>query len=125
MINSKYFIFIVAFVFLMTSCEKIELGEEVSVKIGEKYKVSWNLTFKIDSISDYRCPVDLICIWAGDVDLYFDLGREKEVTNLYNRDTNPFRYNGYTIEIIDVLPERRSTVEVNPEDYAIKIKVLR
>ena len=108
---------------LFHSCEKIDLGEELSVKIGERLHIDWELSFKIDSINDYRCPMDVNCIWAGDVDIFFDLGKKEEVINLYNRDTNPFSINGYTIEIIDVEPYPLSYVEVDPKDVIIKIKV--
>ncbi len=110
---------------LITSCEKIDLGEEITVKIGETNRVSWNLIFTIDSINEYRCPLDLACIWSGDVDLYFNFGRDNEIINLYNNDTNPYTISGYTIEILDVEPYPISTVIVDPGDVDIKLKVTR
>ncbi len=89
---------------LATSCEKIELGEEIEVKLGETYKISWNLSFEVDSINDYRCPIDVVCIWPGDVDLYFDFGSKEEILNLNNRDNNPFFIKEYSIEILNVEP---------------------
>ena len=95
---------ILTMVLLFSSCERIDLGREIEVKPGETYKISWNLSFKVDSINDYRCPIGAACIWAGDVDLYFDFGSTEEVLNLNNQDTNPFAIKGYLIEILDVDP---------------------
>lgn len=110
---------------LLGSCEKIDLGEEITVKIGEKYHIGWNLSFTIDSINDYRCPTDVDCFWAGDVDLYFNFGGDKEVVNLYNDDTNPFSISVYTIEVLNVEPYPISTIIVEPEDIDIKLKVTK
>ncbi len=104
MVKVKTLFIIISGIFLITSCEKIKLGEEIEVKIGETYKISWDLSFKVDSINDYRCPIGADCIWPGDVDLYFDFGSSKEILNLRNSETNPFYIDNFSIEIIDVEP---------------------
>lgn len=114
MINIRVLLVLLSSIILVTSCEKIDLGKEISVKIGERHNISRNLSFKIDSINDYRCPSDVTCIWAGDTDLYFDFGTRKKVINLYNSDTNPYLIDGYTIEILDVLPY--PTIQDGPSD---------
>lgn len=121
----KQFLYLVIITSLFASCEKVDLGEEITVKIGEKIRVSWNLAFTIDSINEYRCPLDVDCIWPGDVDLYFNFGRDNEIVNLYNTDTNPFPISGYTIEILDVEPYPISTVIIEPKDVDIKLKVIK
>lgn len=102
--KSKVFIYILASFLILTACEKIDLGTEIEVKPGETYKINRNLSFEVDSINDYRCPIGAYCLWSGDVDLYFDFGFDKEVLNLNNEDTNPFYTKGYSIEIINVEP---------------------
>lgn len=111
------------FSFLFTSCEKIDLGEEVSVRIGEQYRVSMNLMFTVDSISDYRCPQNAVCIWPGDVDLYFNFGYRKELFNLNNREANPITVDGYIFEILHVLPYPKISENPGQEDFIIKLKV--
>lgn len=112
MIKPKSLIIFISGIILLTSCEKIDLGKEIEVKLYETYKISRNLSFKVDSINDYRCPLGTWCVWEGDVDLYFNFGSDEEVLNLYNEDTNPFYTKGYSIEIINVEPY--PTINPNP-----------
>ena len=125
-IKAGYISVILLFVILAVSCERVDTGSEITVRLETKYRVSWDLSFTIDSINEYRCPSDLVCIWAGDVDIWFRFGigeNSTEVINLNNRDTNPFRINGYTFEILDVLPYPRSDIITNPGDVRVKLLI--
>ena len=114
-------------VLFFSSCEKLELGEEITVVPGKKYNVSWNLSFTIDSINEYRCPIGVLCFWAGDVDLFFNFnnGGTYDLLNLNNRRTNPYSISGYTLEILDVNPYPEIYKETDPEDITVNLKVTR
>lgn len=110
----------------LLSCEKIDLGREITVELNREYRIDRGLSFTIDSISDYRCPSDLICIWAGDADLYFTFDNNdnfSDILNLNNGDTNPYNIAGYTIEILDILPYPVSDVIIDPADVIVKLRV--
>lgn len=50
---------------------KIKLGEDFTLKPGDRMEVEENATFavRLDSVtSDSRCPADVKCIWAGRAD---------------------------------------------------------
>jgi hypothetical protein len=95
--------------FLAAGCEKVQVGEPFTCRTGQNYFVESNVMFSIDSISDYRCPEDLICIWGGDVDLFFTINE-----NLMRTDTviqlnrnNPVEIGDYSWKVLEVksLPE--------------------
>lgn len=114
------------FVFVIFSgCEKIQLGEPFDCRIGTKYLLENKIVFSIDSISDYRCPKDLVCFWSGDVDLYFDID-----INLLKTDTvirlfrnNPISLGGYDWKILEVNPRLNSGQTIDQRDYRIRLVI--
>jgi hypothetical protein len=110
---------------ILSGCEKIQLGEPYDCKIGTKYLIDNNLVFSIDSIRDYRCPKDVICIWGGDVDLYFNIN-----INLTKIDTlirlyrnNPIETGDYTWKVLEVDPLLKADQTIDQKDYKIKLLV--
>lgn len=108
---------------MISGCEKIQPGEPYECKIGSKYWLDENLSFSIDSIRDYRCPKDVICIWAGDVDLYFNiylnLTKIDTLTGLYRR--NPFETGDYIWKVLEINPWPVSGQNVEQKDYKVKL----
>lgn len=121
--KSAILIFII--LILVSGCEKIKPGEPYDCKIGTKYLLDNDLVFSIDSIRDYRCPIDLVCFWSGDVDLYFDINlnftKIDTLIRLYNN--NPIKTGGYTWRVLEVNPLPKSDQTVDQGDYKIKIIV--
>ena len=112
-----------------TSCEKIEIGEEFDIKVGNKYNIGWNLSFSVDSIREYRCPIGLMCFWAGDVDLFFKINMPfKQIDTLIYltyQERNPFTIGGYTWKILEVNPFPKHNVTIDPEDIRIKMIITK
>jgi len=128
MVKTIYIVLLFFVALIISSCERIETGSEVTVNLGQKYQVSWDLAFTIDSINEYRCPLDAYCVWAGDVDLFFCFGNDintTEMINLNNGDTNPRTINNYTFEVLDVLPYPRSDIIIRPEDIRVKLLITK
>ncbi len=104
------FVFTAAIIF--TACEKIDLGKPFECSMRTSYRINNGLSFTIDSLSDYRCPPDLECFWAGDVDMYFNFDHHSKnlvsLISLNNRDRNPFSIGGYTLKILEVNPLYKS-----------------
>jgi hypothetical protein len=125
--NTMIVLSVVFITAMISGCEKIQPGEPFSCRIGTNYLLDHTVVFSIDSISDYRCPKDIICIWGGDVDLYFDIR-----TNLIRTDTtiqlyrnNPIEVGNYTWQVLDVDPLPGAYQRTDPEDYRIKILILK
>jgi hypothetical protein len=112
---------------MVSGCEKIELGEPYSCRVGTKYWLDGNLSFSIDSLRDYRCPRDVICIWGGDVDIYLHIQQNlteiDTLAGLYRK--NPFQTGDYTWKILEVNPWLKSDQESNQSDYRVKLIVTR
>lgn len=106
-------------------CEKVQVGEPFTCRAGQKYFVESTVMFSIDSISDYRCPEDVICIWGGDVDLFFkiniNLSSTDTVIMLYRN--NPIELGNYSWQVLDVKPLPRTTRETRQEDYRIDLLI--
>lgn len=99
----------------------------------ETYKLSEEYSFKIkEIISDSRCPVDVTCVWAGEVELILSIYKEevfyKEemmTLNFKNFPENKLLLENYTlnkkIKSIEVLPIKKQGVEISLENYSLKI----
>lgn len=119
-------ILVVLTVFIIfTGCEKIDLGKPLSISLNNKYRVDNTLSFTIDSLKDYRCPKDVVCVWGGDVELFFNIRQSTlnidTVIYLNTHDNNPFSLGGYTWEILDVDPWLNSGQKANPDQYRVKM----
>lgn len=110
---------------LAAGCEKVQVGEPFTCRVGPRYLVENNVMFSIDSISDYRCPEDVVCIWGGDVDLFFkinlNLSSTDTVIMLYRN--NPIEIGNYSWQVLDVKPLPRTTRENRQEDYRIELLI--
>ena len=126
-----FFSFLVLTFILIWGCEKIsnvepvKIGEPFFLKIGTMYKINPALTFTIDSINDYRCPADFMCLWSGDVDSYFNINYNSTkidtVVSLYTRNRNPFQIGDYSWHILGVSPLGKSTEVIKQTDYKIEM----
>jgi hypothetical protein len=127
------------FIFLISSgCDKtqnklspdagtIVIGTPTFISLLKEYRINDNLSFTIDSISDYRCPQDVECIWSGDVDLLFNINQngvrtDTLIHSLTNRN-DPFIVGRYKWEVVEVTPARFEHQVLNPEDYQIEILI--
>lgn len=125
--NSIYVVLF--FTLIFSGCEKIKVGEAFDVKIGELYRIDWDLSFTIDSINDYRCAKDVVCVWAEDVNLYFNINHAFNHTDtviyLNTHNNNPFVIADYTWEVLEVNPYPVSTKITEPSDITIKMILLK
>ena len=107
--------------------------ESTADLILQKNTLSEEFSFKIkEIISDSRCPEDVNCVWAGEVELVLSIYKENVfykndslTVNFKNFLTNKSILEKYTssktIKTIEVLPEKKQGVEIKLEDYSFKI----
>lgn len=107
-------------------CDRIQPGEPFTCRPDTKYFLTPGLSFTIDSVSDYRCPKDVVCIWGGDVDLYFNI-RENltEIDTILRLSGGPYLFGDYSFDILEVNPLRNHDQVVDQEDYRIKLLIQR
>jgi hypothetical protein len=116
-------------VFILTACQKTELGKEIYLHIGEKQKVTSNLSFSIDSLWDSRCPTKWEYFWAGNVDLFLNITHShKQIDTLLTcypgHDVPPFKIVGYNWKVIEVSPYPENSYS-DQKDIIIKMIITK
>jgi hypothetical protein len=105
-----------------------EVGRAFDIKIGETIGVGdLRLTFRSVE-GDSRCPIDAVCVWAGDgeIALKIEQGTKAAVAALHTTlDPKKTEWNGYTISLVSLTPAPRASTQTDPADYRAEILVTR
>lgn len=105
-----------------------ELGRAFSMKIGESITVGeLRLTFRSVE-GDSRCPIDAVCVWAGDgeIALKIEQATKAAVAALHTTlEPKKTEWNGYTISLVSLVPAPKASAPTNPADYRAEILVTR
>lgn len=98
----------------------LQYGEEVTIKgAGISLKFS-------DVNSDSRCPIDVICIWAGNAGVVLQIrGLESPEQVVVNTTTEPgsVTISGYVIALTRLDPYPHSTRRIEKKDYAATLHI--
>lgn len=126
----RIFFLSVFLIFLFSGgCEKTESGRPYDSVVNHRLRVDPNLAFAIDSIRDYRCPSDVVCVWAGDVDVFMKFYMHSvsidTMMNLNNAARNPVSIGGYSFRINEVLPYPVSTRTTAQKDFRINMTITK
>jgi hypothetical protein len=112
--------------------------KEISVKLGEAFWLGMgdtahiegeelSLTFK-DVVNDSRCPPNVHCIWAGEVQLILDVGKKEHRDGLLFKvgpAGDVAQFDDYVIVISSVEPPRPEQEILDKSDYRIELRVKR
>lgn len=105
-----------------------EIGRAFDIKIGETVGVGdLRLTFKSVE-GDSRCPIDAVCVWAGDAEiaLKIEQGSQSAVAALHTSvEPKKTVWNGYTIAFVSIAPSKSAATPVDPKDYRAQLVVTR
>ena len=105
-----------------------EVGQAFDMKIGETVSVGdLRLTFRSVE-GDSRCPIDAVCVWAGDAEiaLKIEQGSQAAVAALHTTlEPKKTEWNGSTIALVSVSPSRNSAKDIDPADYRARLMVTR
>lgn len=87
------------------------------VRLGETVRVDGPAVTPLSVVEDSRCPVDVVCVWAGRVRLSVrvDVGSSSEVHELTLGA--PIHVADGELELIAVAPDARSHRDISPDDY--------
>lgn len=109
-----------------TGPDTVVFGQPFWLKVGESMTFpdgNWMLFSRL--VSDSRCPIDAVCVSAGDavISVAFKIGHV--VTEVH---TDPSRSQisysgGHTIRLTELQPYPRASAPSLPEDYAAKFVV--
>lgn len=92
-----------------------------------------NLKVKLVSVSDSRCPADVVCIVAGNADLTFNISdgtNQTEVRAIYSSfdesiSLQEFKLGGqtYSLKVSQVLPYPDTSKTPALEDYEVSVSI--
>jgi hypothetical protein len=105
--------------------DSFSFGVENEFKInGDYHSVDNSLNFTITEVNDSRCPSDVICIWAGKVDVKIKVVSPVSGTiTLSTYDNQVDTIGNYSFKILDVSPYPISTKTIKLEDYVVLLKI--
>jgi hypothetical protein len=109
--------------------KEVALDEEFTIKIGQQIEVKdANLRITFTAVEeDSRCPVEILCVWAGNAKLQLEVKRSKKkfITVEMNTTLEPKErdYKGYRVKLVSLNPQRRAGIPVDPADYEATLVV--
>ncbi len=90
---------------------------------------SENLKIKFLNVTDdSRCPSDVVCVWAGQVSVSFNIQKGGKnpgffsMTSAGGQDTE-ISFEGYSIKLVRVEPYPKSSQQILPSDYAVVLAI--
>jgi hypothetical protein len=114
-------------VIFLGSCEKIKIGKSFECHMGTSYKVTSNLSFKINSLNDSRCPPRSVCAVPGEVHIFININQANNIvdTVLYQDPTSnyPVQFGEYGFSLLDVVPISIGTT--TSKDITIKMIITK
>jgi hypothetical protein len=106
----------------------VPLGQSFELRSGASAALQDGLKVSFSSVSsDSRCPMDAICIWAGDAIVKVALsqsgGSPAERDLHTDSGGSQAAYLSYTIKLVTLAPYPRSDRPIRPEDYVATLVV--
>ena len=129
--------FVVVAASLVTACREsptapsdVPLGEPFELRIGESAVLPGDLKVTFNRVVfDSRCPIDAICVTAGEARLALRLsvGSDAPVERDVRVDsTDPeVPFSSYTIRALGLMPYPRSDRAPRPEEFVATFRVTR
>jgi hypothetical protein len=111
-----------------TAPDRVPKGEPFDLRIGESALTTDDLRVKFDTVrSDSRCPMDALCVRAGEAVLALTLSLPGEAAVGRELETVPSRsqtsYSRFTITLVQLQPYPRSDRRIQPGDYVATFTV--
>jgi hypothetical protein len=112
------------------SGEKIPLGREFTLAVGQSAVVGDDVRLTLKSVTDdSRCPVDVTCVWEGDakvsVEVITPSPRAQHELHTSAREGGEAKHGAYSVTLVRLEPAPRSTVTISSSDYRATLVVVR
>ena len=100
----------------------VPTGQPFDLRVGDSALTTDDLRIRFDTVrSDSRCPMDALCVRAGEAVIALTIGRSGEVPVGRELDTTPARssttFLNFTITLSSLQPYPRSGRQIQPGDY--------
>jgi hypothetical protein len=101
---------------------RVQANQPFELAVGDTAVVNDSLRIRFDAVrSDSRCPMDALCVRAGEAVVGVTLSMPGEAPAGRDLDTVPPRsqatYSRFTISLSQLQPYPRSDREIHPRDY--------
>ena len=111
-----------------TQPSPLPLGQSFELRSGTTAALRGGLKVTFDSVgSDSRCPMDALCVWAGDAVVKLALSQSGVGPGERELHTQPTgseaTYSTYSIKLQALSPYPRSDRQIRPEDYVATLTV--
>lgn len=104
------------------------LPTEVTLRYGEERRVGEVLRLGFEEVlGDSRCPIDVICVWAGNVEVRIGISLGMgptfplELSSLL--EPRSVDWKGIRVTLLEVTPQPKSEQTIPPEAYTIRLLV--
>jgi len=108
-----------------------QLGKNFTLKVNQTASIaSEGLIIKLDGVTqDSRCPSDVVCVWAGEVQVKLLLSKGEKsgllqpVLGASAGNESEGEFEGYKIKLVSVEPYPVSTKQIAQSDYNVTLTV--
>ena len=117
------------FSYALAESKTVFFDKEFTLSIGESVQVEGGLGFIkiIKVLEDSRCPVDVTCVWAGNVKIELEImdSDRKKISIFLNTGVKPNKLSlqGYALQLISILPPKVEGVSISPEQFQVKLRI--
>lgn len=118
---------------LRVAARTARVGREFEIKVGRVVALDGGaVRVRFARVaSDSRCPADVDCVWAGDAEVLVEVGgrgwRGKRLlrlhTNAGGEGASEGRYGRYTVKLVGLSPQPRSTRKIAAREYKATLLV--
>lgn len=112
----------------LTQPSQLPLGQSFELRAGRSATLQGGLTITFDRvISDSRCPMDALCVWAGDAVVAVSLSQAPEPVAQRELHVDPRQstasYRDYSIKLVALAPYPRSDRQIEADQYVATLTV--
>jgi hypothetical protein len=116
---------------LLVSCAatltQVASGSDFELEPGKTVQLAGTgvrLTF-LEVVNDSRCPVDVVCVTAGDAEVRLSVvgeGEDRTVSLHITEEPRSATIGAVRLELTGLVPSPRSTVTIRPQEYRATIR---
>jgi hypothetical protein len=109
--------------------DKIFLGQDFTLGLGQTATLDQDkLVIKFENVlEDSRCPVNVVCVWAGNGKVEFNVidtdGQQKSLILNTEEEPKSVTLSKHIVTLVALNPPRRDGTPLSTKDYFVTIHV--